>query len=133
LDMAYQWITSGDEIEYDATIEQETRSNRGQGKLIEEVKKGEKYPYKCRCSVYIWWKWNYPIVTSLSLKCNKKKHDNSNIGTNQVGAFEEPTKGFHRPKVGIGGKRNGDSNEEVYLWNYATTSRTSYTCRKNMY
>jgi hypothetical protein len=30
-------------------------------------------------------------------------------------------------------KRNGNLDEEVYLWNYATTSKTPYTSKKSRY
>ncbi len=40
--MAYQWIALGDETEDDATIKGKIKSNREQGKLIEEIKRGKK-------------------------------------------------------------------------------------------
>lgn len=48
---------------------------------------------------YIWWKWNDPTITTRPQSTIKKELGNTNIGTNHVRTYEEPTKGFERPKV----------------------------------
>ncbi len=43
LDVAYLWITPGDETEDDATIEGKTRPNREQGKSTKKIKGEKRY------------------------------------------------------------------------------------------
>jgi hypothetical protein len=104
LDVAYQRIASGDKTEDDATTKGEIRSNKEQSKLTEEVRMGK----EILVNVDIMDIFDEDETTSLSQlypqSTIKEKPSNTNIDTNLVGAFEEPTKGFQKPEVGTEGK-----------------------------
>ncbi len=72
--------------------------------MIEEIRRGKKIPI----DVDIMDIFDEDATTSLSQlypqSTIKEEPSNTKIGTNHVGAFEEPTKGFQRLEVGTKGE-----------------------------
>ncbi len=71
----------GDEIANDATIEGDTRSNRGQNKLIEEVKRGKDMPINVDIVDISNENETTPLSQLYLQNAIKKEHGNTNIGT----------------------------------------------------
>ncbi len=92
-----------DKTKDDATTERNTKSNKEQSKSPEEVRREKEIPIDANIMDIFDENETTPLSQLYLQNTIKEKPGNTNISTNQVGTYEEPTKEFQRPKVGTEG------------------------------
>jgi cell pole-organizing protein PopZ len=100
LDVACQRIARDEETEDDATIKGEARQVKEEGKSTKAVEKGKLIPIDANIVEISDEDETTPLSQFYFQSATKEEHGNAKIGTNQVGASKEQTKGFQRLKVG---------------------------------
>ncbi len=94
MDVAYQRITLDEEIENDAAIEGEVRQIEEESKSIEAIKKGKQIPINVDIVDIFDEDEAIPLSQFYYWSAIKEEPSNAKTCTNQMGSFDEQTKGF---------------------------------------